>query len=464
MSDSQSSRRAAASSLSVSERLSLHIVACSTEKNAGARAIADRMLLDIAGLCVAAREELYVKAALASLDGDGPCTVIGMAQKLGAEGAAFVNGIAAHGEDFDDTYEGGPVHAGVVIIPALLAAAERHRLSGADLFRGIAVGAEVMCRLCKVAPMRIHKAGFHPTAVLGVMGAVAGIGAALRLSEKQLVNAFGIAGSMAGGIIEYLADGSWTKRMHPGWAAQSGYRAVRLALGGFEGPRTVFEGQHGLFHGFANTSDGNFEAMLQGFGEQWLWQGIAFKPYACGTMSHPYIDCAKAFRARGLDAGLIEKIEAETAEGIVHRLWEPLAMKQSPPNGYAAKFSTPYAIAVGILRGDAGLGDYSESVVKDPALKQLAAKVSYLIDPASPYPNQFTGHIRVTMKDGEMFEHRQAFFKGGAENPLSDGDIARKFFANCAYGGMPAAQAAQLQAVLAGLLDAAQVDLSALPV
>ena len=252
--------------------------------------------------------------------------------------------------------------------------------------------------------------------------------------------------------------------MHPGWAAQSGYRAVRLALGGFEGPRTVFEGQHGLFHGFANTSDGNFDAMLQGFGAQWLWQGIAFKPYACGTMSHPYIDCAKAFRARGLDAGLIEKIEAETAEGIVHRLWEPLAMKQSPPNGYAAKFSTPYAIAVGILRGDAGLGDYSESVVKDPALRQLAAKVSYLIDPASPYPNQFTGHVRVTLKDGEVFEHRQAFFKGGAENPLSDGDIARKFFANCAYGGMPAAQAGKLQAVLAGLLDAAQVDLSALPV
>jgi len=463
MSDSKSSRSSVVS-LSVSERLSQHILACSPEKNSGARAITDRLLLDIAGLCVAAREELYVKAALASLDGDGSCTVIGIAQKLGPEGAAFVNGIASHGEDFDDTYEGGPVHAGVVIIPALLAAAERHRLSGADLFRGIAVGAEVMCRLCKVAPMRIHKAGFHPTAVLGVMGAVAGIGAALRLSEKQLVNAFGIAGSMAGGIIEYLADGSWTKRMHPGWAAQSGYRAVRLALGGFEGPRTVFEGQHGLFHGFANTSDGNFEAMLQGFGAQWLWQGIAFKPYACGTMSHPYIDCAKAFRARGLDARLIDKIEAETAEGIVHRLWEPLAMKQSPPNGYAAKFSTPYAIAVGILRGHAGLRDYSESVVKDPALRQLAAKVSYLIDPASPYPNQFTGHVRVTMKDGEVFEHRQPFFKGGAENPLSDGDIERKFFANCAYGGMPAAQAAQLQAVLAGLLDAAQVDLSALPV
>ena len=449
---------------SISERLARLVLASSPETASGARAIADRLLLDISGLCVSARDELYVKAATASIDGDGPCTVVGSAQKLGAEGAAFVNGIASHGEDFDDTYEGGPVHAGVVVIPALLAAAERHQLSGADLLRGIATGAEVMCRLCKVAPMRVHKAGFHPTAIFGVMGAVAGIGAALKLTEKQLVNAFGIAGSMAGGIIEYLADGSWTKRMHPGWAAQSGYRAVRLALGGFEGPRTVFEGSHGLFHGFANTTDGNFEAMLDGYGEHWLWLTIAFKPYACGTMSHPYIDCAREFRSRGIDPAQIEKIEAETAEGIVHRLWEPLAMKQSPPNGYAAKFSTPYAIAAGILKGDAGLGEYDEAVVKDPQMTQMAARVSYIIDPANPYPNQFTGHLKVTLKNGEVYEHRQGFFKGGAENPLSDDEIQRKFFANCEYGGMTLAQAEQMATVLAGLIDAARVDLSVLPV
>lgn len=446
-------------SRTISERLAQGIMACKPEGDAGVRAMADRLLLDIAGICIAAREETYVKAALSSLDGEGVCTVIGFPQKLSAEGAAFVNGIAAHGEDFDDTYEGGPIHAGVVIIPALLAAAERHQLSGADMLRGIAIGSEVMCRLCKVAPMRVHKAGFHPTAVFGVMGAVAGIGAALRLSEKQLVNAFGIAGSMAGGIIEYLADGSWTKRMHPGWAAQSAYRAVRLALGGFVGPTTVFEGHHGLFHGFANTLDGNFEAMLDGFGQQWLSNTIAFKPYACGTMSHPYIDCALAFRARGIDPEQIEKIESETAEGIVHRLWEPLAMKGSPPNGYAAKFSTPYAIAAGILRGDAGLGEYAEAVVKDPAMVRLARKVSYIIDPANPYPNQFTGHIRVTLKNGDVHEHRQGYFKGGAEHPLSAEDLQRKFFANCHFGGLPLPRAQALAQALAGLFDAPQVNL-----
>lgn len=454
---------AAVAAATIAERLTRAILAADPSPEGAGRKIADRMLLDIAGLCVAAREEAYVKAALGALDGDGPCTAIGFTRQLTAEGAAFVNGIASHGEDFDDTYEGGPVHAGVVIVPALLAAAERHALSGRDLYRGIAIGTEVMCRLCKVAPMKVHKAGFHPTAVFGVMGAVAGIGAALRLSEKQMVNAFGIAGSLAGGIIEYLADGSWTKRMHPGWAAQSGYRAVRLALGGFVGPRTVFEGHHGLFHGFANTMDGDFEAMLDGFGTQWLWQTIAFKPYACGTMTHPYIDCARAFRARGVDPATIVSIECETAEGIVHRLWEPLALKQSPPNGYAAKFSTPYAIASGILRGDAGLADYAEDVVKDPALRGLAAKVSYVVDPANPYPNQFTGHIRVTLQDGTVHEHRQGFFKGGADHPLSDEDIAAKFAANCVYGGMTVAAAAQLRAALAGLIDAPTIDLSRLP-
>lgn len=459
-----SSTKSTAASPTISERLAQGILACAPADYAGTRAVTNRLLLDIAGLCLAARGQTYVKASLASLDGDGPCTVIGFPRKLTAEGAAFVNGIAGHGEDFDDTYEGGPVHAGVVIVPALLAAAERHQLSGADLLRGVAVGLEVMCRLCKVAPMRVHKAGFHPTAIFGVMGAVAGIGAALRLSKEEFVNAFGIAGSMAGGLIEYLADGSWTKRMHPGWAAQSGYRAVRLAQGGFIGPRTVFEGHHGLFHGFANTLDGKFEEMMDGFGKQWLCTTIAFKPYACGTMSHPYIDCARAFRASNIDAEQIATIEAETAEGIVHRLWEPLAMKQSPPNGYAAKFSTPYAIAAGILKGDAGLGEYDEDVVKDPAMTRLAAKVSYIIDPANPYPHQFTGHLRITLKNGEVHEHRQAYFKGGAEHPLSDEDIQRKFVANCLYGGLTAVEAQQMAGVMAGLLDQPKVDLSRLPV
>jgi 2-methylcitrate dehydratase PrpD len=437
---------------SIAQRLACGIVNCRPEDDPQAIAVAQRLLLDVTGICVAARNESYVLAAIASIDQPGNCTVIGSDARLGVEGAAFVNGTAAHGEDFDDTYEGGPVHAGAVIVPTVLAAAQRHGASGADVLRGIAVGVEVTCRLCAVAPMKVHKAGFHPTAIFGVMGAVAGVGAMLRAPEDVLVNAFGIAGSMGSGIIEYLAEGAWTKRLHPGWAAQSGYRALRLAMAGFEGPRTVFEGQHGYFHGYANTSDGNFEAMLAGFGTQWLWTTIAFKPYACGTMAHPYIDCARAFRQRGIAPERIARIECETAEGIVHRLWEPLATKRAPQNAYAAKFSIPYAIAVALLKDNAGLSEYTDAQVSEPELLALMAKVSYVVDPSNPYPKQFTGHLKVTLHDGTVHEHRQGYFKGGVEHPLTDADLQHKFHSNCAHGGLTRAQSDVLLTEVAALL------------
>src|SRR5688572_10748446 len=133
------------------------------------REVVERLLIDVVGLCVAARNTDYVRAALGGWEAGGSCTAIGHARTLDAAGAAFVNGTAAHGEDFDDTFEGGPVHAGAVIVPAVLAVAEREKLSHADVIQGIAIGVELMCRASLVAPKLIHKAGFHPTAVLGAM-------------------------------------------------------------------------------------------------------------------------------------------------------------------------------------------------------------------------------------------------------------------------------------------------------
>src|SRR6202795_2691620 len=169
----------------------------------------DAVLMDVAGLCVAARNNDYLQAALRATAEPGVCTLIGHAGGFNVATAALCNGTAAHGEDYDDTFEGGPVHAGAVIIPAVIAAAEQHRLAGSDAALGIAVGCEVMCRLCLVAPKRVHKAGFHPTAVFGALGAAAGVASALRLNNKQWFNALGIAGSMASGIIEYPAEGAW---------------------------------------------------------------------------------------------------------------------------------------------------------------------------------------------------------------------------------------------------------------
>jgi 2-methylcitrate dehydratase PrpD len=423
------------------------------------REIVEKLLIDVAGLCVAARNTDYVRAALDGWEASGGCSAIGHARALDSGGAAFVNGTAAHGEDFDDTFEGGPIHAGAVILPAVLALAERQRLSGKDALKGIAVGLELTCRASLVAPKMIHKAGFHPTAVLGAMGAAAAAATALQLPKKQFTDALGIAGSMAAGIIEYLAEGTWTKRMHPGWAAQSGIRAADLARSGFIGPRTVFEGEHGLYHGFARTTNGQWDKLLDGFGKRWVTSTIAFKLYPCGTMTHPYIDCARRL-GKKVDFRHIEDIVCEVAEGTVHRLWEPLAAKQRVPNAYAGKFSTPYCIASGFVLGNAGLDAFTEERVRDPRLVALAGKVRYEVDPDNPYPNEYTGHVRVRMKDGSVLEERQPHLRGGAHEPLSRADVEDKFRHNCTYGGWSAAQADRFLAWAKGAFDAAAISLS----
>jgi len=422
----------------------------------------EAVLMDVAGLCVAARGSDYLQAALRATSEPGACTLIGHSGGYNVATAALCNGTAAHGEDYDDTFEGGPVHAGAVIVPALLATAEQHGLSGNDARRGIAVGCELMCRLCLPAPKLVHKAGFHPTAVFGALGAAAGVASALNLNNAQWVNALGIAGSMASGIIEYLAEGAWTKRMHPGWAAQAGYRAARMAQEGFTGPRTLLDGEHGFFHAFANCDDCDFGAMLDDAGKTWLCADIAFKPYACGTMAHPYIDCARRLVAEGVRPAEVVSIECKTAEGIVHRLWEPLAAKHAPPNGYAAKFSIPYAIAVGMVRGDAGLGEYEDAVAHDPAVRALAAKVRYVVDPENPYPRRFTGHVRVTLKSGAVREVSQDHFRGGREEPMSVEALEAKFIANCRYGDWDAERAHGALAVLRGLAAQPRLDLTVL--
>jgi 2-methylcitrate dehydratase PrpD len=448
--------------ISVAEALAEKIVALKPDSlPAATTRKCEDLLIDVVGLCVTARNQDYVASSLAGWDDDGPCTAIGHARMLTASGAAFVNGTAAHGEDFDDTFEGGPVHAGAVIVPAVLAACERHNPDGRMALLGIAVGTEVLCRLSLVVPKAVHKAGFHPTAIFGAMGAAAGVGTALGLNAREIVDALGIAGSMAGGIIEYLAEGAWTKRLHAGWAAQSGIRAALLARGGFVGPRTVFEGVHGLFHGFAHTTCGDYDALTGDFGTRWVTDTLAFKPYPCGTMAQPYIDCARRLAARGIKPEDIEAIVCEVAEGTVHRLWEPLADKQRPRNGYAAKFAVPYLLATGFVYGGVGLGAFTEAAISDAEVLALAAKVKFVIDPDNPYPNNYTGHIAVTLKDGSVIEERQPYLRGGAQEPLTRQDVTDKFRLNAQHGGWSGTQSDATLKLLAGLYDG-KIDLSSL--
>ena len=167
-----------------------------------------------------------------------------------------------------------------------------------------------------------------------------------------------------------------------------------------------------------------------------MTETLAFKPYPCGTMAHPFIDCARKLRAQGIKPADIKEMVCETAEGIVHRLWEPLADKQQPKNGYAAKFSIPYLLATGLVRGDVGFEHFTEAAVRDPDV--LAAGGQGEVRGRSrtiPIPHAFTGHIRATLNDGRVVEVRQPHFRGGAKEPLTRQDIEDKFTLNVRHGG-----------------------------
>ena len=203
------------------------------------------------------------------------CTRDGQERRSTSSARRSINGTAAHGEDYDDTFEGGPVHCGAVVVPAALAMCEQEGLSGARLLIGIAIGRGAAVPAQSRGARATHRAGFHPTAVFGALAAAGAVGSALGLPPAAIVSALGIAGSMASGIIEYLAEGAWTKRMHAGWAAQSGVRAALLARGGFVGPRTVFEGVHGVYRAFAPSVAPNFSPLSTVSGDGGRWAASA---------------------------------------------------------------------------------------------------------------------------------------------------------------------------------------------
>ncbi|NNE87206.1 MAG: MmgE/PrpD family protein [Silicimonas sp.] len=413
-------------------------------------AIARRDIVDALGNAVSARQTDYVRQVLRSCDSEGPCTALGHPRGLDAAGAALVNGVAIHGEDFDDTLEGAPIRVGSMVIPAVLAAGERFDLSGERVFAGVVAGLEAVCRLNYVAAGHMHRAGFHPVSVVGTLGAAAGVSVALELDRDRIAATFGVAASFSSGIIEYLTDGAWTKRLHPGWAAQSGLKAALIAREGFFAPRTVFEGGHNFFKSFAPTATPDFSHLLEGLGADWYMTKIVFKPYACGTMIHPYIDCARRL-GKEVSADDIISIVCDTGEGLVHRLWEPLVAKHRPPSGYAAKFSMPFCMALGFYEDDAGHAQFTDEAIHDPKLQRLAEKISYRIDPDNEYPKNYSGHLLVTLTSGEVRSYHQPHMRGSPKEPLSDDEIIAKFYANVAHGGWSREKAEALLAFCGAL-------------
>ena len=364
------------------------------------------------------------------LGGPKASLLIGTSDRVAAANAVIANGTLAHGLDYDDTLEEAIVHTGCCAGITALAAGEEVGATGAAVLEAAIVGTEVLCKVGLVAPGKFHARGFHPTAICSTFGAAAAAGKLYGLNLNQWVDAFGLCGSQSSGIIEYLADGTWTKRIHPGWSAHGGVIATLLAKEGFRGPAKVLEGTHGFFSAFGGKNDYDFEKILE-LGQRWEIPRLTFKSYPCGSISHPYMDCALRIKQKhSPHPDKIKEVICRTAEGPVHRLWEPLANKQKPVSSYGAKFSLPYSIAVMLIRGRAGLEEFSESAIRDHELLALAAKVRYEVDPKIDYPRHFEGHVQLKMKDGSVFTEDQLHPRGGYEDPLPPEEIEAKFHAN----------------------------------
>jgi 2-methylcitrate dehydratase PrpD len=401
------------------------------------------LVLDTLGNCVAVARDDFARAATetaARLGGPAESTLIGSGARVGAANAVLANATLAHGLDFDDTREDAIVHTGCVAVTAALAVAEAAGASGRDALSAAIAAVEVMCRVGLAVPGAFHARHFHPTAITGSFAAAAAAARIRKLSEDELVQAFGICGSQAAGIIEYLVDGTWTKRLHPGWNAHAGIVATVLAQSGFTGPETVLEGGHGLYAAFAGGHDAaRLEALLGSLGRAWELAELTFKPYPCGSIAQPYMDCAMRLRTQhALRPADIRAVTCRTAAGPLPRLWEPLASKHAPPNGYAAKFSLPYLVAVVLVKGRAGLPEFEDAAVADPEVLAVTRRVSYTLDHTIDYPRQFVGDVEITLADGRTLRDRQDRPRGGPDAPLTPEELEAKFRGNAA--ALPAPQ------------------------
>lgn len=422
--------------------------------------------LDTLGIALAASVS---EAAPSLLDlvrawGGGGCTVVGTRLTAAPPAAVLVNGALAHGLDFDDTHAASITHASAVVLPAVLALGENARRDGRAVVVAAAAGYEAIARLGMAASGAFHARGWHATAVCGSFAAALATGRLLDLGPADLASALGIAGSFASGVLEFLEDGSWVKRLHPGWAGQAGLTAALLARGGFRGPATILEGRFGLYRTFLGTDPepGPFATL----GKEWETPRVGFKPYPCCHYNHAYLDCAlRLRREHGIVPAEIERVECLVPAGEVPIVCEPRVAKLRPRTPYEARFSLPFSVAAALLDGRVGLGTYVEARLGDEELLALAERVVHRVDPLSSFPNGFPGWVRVRLTGGRVLEAREPDGSGSLTRPMGTGALEAKFRDNAGHvAGVDAEKLLALAGRLDGLEDAGDLVRACRPV
>jgi 2-methylcitrate dehydratase PrpD len=263
------------------------------------------------------------------------------------------------------------------------------------------------------------------------------------MDRAALTSALGIAGSLASGLMEFLEDGSWVKRLHPGWAGQAGATAAALARAGFPGPATVLEGRYGLYRTFVSTDPD--PRPFDTLGQTWETLNIGFKPYPACHYLHAFLDCALSLReTHRLEPDAIEAIECLVPPSGMPLVAEPYQVKLRPRTPYDAQFSLPYSVAAALVDGRVDLDTYAPERLGDARVLALADRVTCRPDPDTTFPNGFPGWVRVRLTDGRTVEAREPDGRGGPARPLPARAIVEKFRAN-AGRVLPAARVGEIE-------------------
>ncbi len=417
---------------------------------------AARALLNWLGCAIGASRHATVERALAAVRefaGPPQATVLGRSERLDILTAAFVNGIASHVLDFDDTHARA-VHPSAPVLPAALAFAEWRAVRGEELIHAFVLGVEAECRVGLSVFPEHYDIGWHITGTAGVFGAAAACGRLLRLTEQQMAWALGIAATQSAGLREMF--GSDCKSLHPGRAAQNGLTAALLAARNFTSSERAIEAPRG----FARVASTRFdpEVITAGLGERFELLSNMYKPYACGLVMHAAIDgCIGLAREHRLDAQNVDRIEL-----AVSPLVPELTGIESPRTGLEGKFSIYHAAAAAIVHGAAGEPQFSDACVRDPRVAALRGRVSARADPSL---RKTEARVTIRTRDGRVVSTHVEHALGTLARPMSDDDLEAKF-RGLATGVLPAARIAELITLcwdIAGLDDAGALARAAAP-
>lgn len=387
------------------------------------------LLMDTFGVAMANVDLAHARAirqVVTDMGSKPVCTLWGSRDKVQIADAVLYNAGLIHGSDYDDTHVGSIVHPSAAVVSTAVAVGEAVGASGQEIYEAIIVGWEIIVRLGLAVHGRFHDVGYHGTGIVAPFAAVCVAGKLLHVSKEVLVNALGICGSQAAGLQEFLRDGSWVKKLHPGWGAHSAIYALKLAEQGFTGPRQVFEGEFGLWKTHCGSVQGVKE--FENLGRVWHTTEITFKLYPVCHMTHSFIDCIK--KARDMEqicADEIERIECRIEERCYHIVCEPEQAKKNPETDYMMRFSLPYVTAVALVTGKVSPWEIDLKLAKDDTIQEIIKKVDCIADDSKRNPGFFPGWVKVVMKDGAEYVFDQRWEMGTPQNPVDMDAVMTKF-------------------------------------